>query len=136
MSRHEQPAAAPTLASTVLPSAEVIHLSTVSPSSGSFTRASINKMHCPPGKSEALFWDTACRGFGMRALKSGRRSWIYQYRDEHKRTRRVAIGDVSAVSLDTARAVGPSLCCERDARCQSVSAAQGEAHRDYLTKRD
>jgi integrase len=62
-------------------------------------------MHCPPGKSEALFWDAACRGFGMRALKSGRRSWIYQYRDEHKRTRRIAIGDVSAVSLDTARAV-------------------------------
>jgi len=37
---------------------------------------------------------------GIRALKSGRRSWIYQYRDEHKRTRRIAIGDVSAVSLD------------------------------------
>jgi hypothetical protein len=60
-------------------------------------------MHCPPGKSEALFWDANCRGLGVRALKSGRRSWIYQYRDEHKRTRRIAIGDVSAVSLDTAR---------------------------------
>src|SRR6516162_11892849 len=105
MSHHEQSVAAPALASTVLPSAEVIHLPTARPSSGSFTRASINKMHCPPGKFEALFWDTACRGFGIRALKSGRRSWIYQYRDEHKRTRRIAIGDVSAVSLDTARAV-------------------------------
>jgi integrase len=92
----------------VLPSAEVIHLLTARPSTrvaGSFTRTSINKMQCPPGKSEALFWDMACRGFGIRALKSGRRSWIYQYRDEHKRTRRIAIGDVSAVSLDTARAV-------------------------------
>jgi integrase len=62
-------------------------------------------MRCPPGKSEALFWDAACSGFGMRALKSGRRSWIFQYRDDHKRTRRIAFGDVSAVSLDTARAV-------------------------------
>jgi len=105
MNHHEQSVAAQALASTVLPSEEVIHLPTARPSSGSFTRASINKMHCPPEKSEALFWDTACRGFGMRALKSGRRSWIYQYRDEHKRTRRIAIGDVSAVSLDTARAV-------------------------------
>src|SRR5215831_1906539 len=108
MNRHEQSVAAPALASTVLPSAEVIQLATARPSTrvaGGFTRASINKMHCPPGKSEALFWDTACRGFGMRALKSGRRSWIYQYRDEHRRTRRIAIGDVSAVSLDTARAV-------------------------------
>jgi integrase len=62
-------------------------------------------MYCPPGKSEALFWDATCRGFGIRALKSGRRSWIYQYRDEHKRTRRIAIGDLSAVSLDAARTV-------------------------------
>ena len=108
MNRHEPSVAAPALASTVLPSAEVIQLATARPGTrmaGGFTRVSINKMHCPPGKSEALFWDTVCRGFGIRALKSGRRSWIYQYRDEHKRTRRIAIGDVSAVSLDTARAV-------------------------------
>jgi integrase len=109
MNHQKQSVAAPAFASTVLPSAEVIHLPTARPGgtrvAGGFTRTSINKMHCPPGKSEALFWDTACRGFGIRALKSGRRSWIYQYRDEHKRTRRIAIGDVSAVSLDTARAV-------------------------------
>ena len=108
MSRHEQSVAAPALASTVLPSAEVIHLPTARPNTrvaGGFTRVSINKMHCPSGKSEALFWDRVCRGFGLRALKSGRRSWIYQYRDEHKRTRRIAIGDVSAVSLDAARAM-------------------------------
>src|SRR5262245_55727133 len=108
MNHHKQSVAAPALASTVLPSAEVIHLLTARPSTRvatGFTRASINKMHCPPGKSEPLFWDTVCRGSGIRALKSGRRSWIYQYRAEHKRTRRIAIGDVSAVSLDTARAV-------------------------------
>lgn len=108
MGHHEQSVAAPAVASTVLPSSEVIHLPSARPGTRvarGFTRASINKMHCPPGKAEALFWDSACRGFGLRALKSGRRSWIYQYRDEHKRTRRIAIGDVSAVSLDTARAV-------------------------------
>jgi hypothetical protein len=66
MNRHEQSVAAPALASTVLPSAEVIQLATARPSTrvaGGFTRASINKMHCPPGKSEALFWDRVCRGF-------------------------------------------------------------------------
>jgi integrase len=106
MIRHEQSAAALPPASTLLPSAEVIQLPTAKRGArvvGAFTKASINKMHCPPGKSEELFWDAACRGFGIRALRSGRRSWIYQYRDEHKRTRRIAIGDVSAVSLDTAR---------------------------------
>jgi integrase len=108
MSRHEQSFAAPAIASTVLPSTEVIQLPTFKTNTrvtGGFTRVSVNKMHCPSGKSETLFWDTVCRGFGLRALKSGRRSWIYQYRDDHKRTRRIAIGDVSAVSLDAARAV-------------------------------
>jgi integrase len=60
-------------------------------------------MRCPKDKGEALFWDASCRGFGLRALSSGRRTWIYQYRDEHKRTRRIALGDVSAVGLDAAR---------------------------------
>ena len=61
-------------------------------------------MRCPPGKREVFFWDANCGGFGIRTLSSGRRSWIFQYRDEHKRTRRIALGDVSAVSLEAARA--------------------------------
>ena len=52
----------------------------------------------------------------MRALRSGRRSWIYQYRDEHGRTRRMVLGDVSAVSLEAAREV---------ARQKAASVAQG-----------
>jgi integrase len=39
----------------------------------------------------------------MRALKSRRRSWIFQYRDEYGKTRRIALGDVSAVELEDAR---------------------------------
>jgi integrase len=91
----------------MLPSAEVIQLPTSKRHTlvaGAFTKTGINRMRCPPGKSEAFFWDATCSGFGLRALKSGRRSWIYQYRDDHKRTRRIALGDVSAVSLNTARA--------------------------------
>jgi integrase len=108
MRPHEQSAAARAPASTVLPSAEIIQLPRARRNvgvPGAFTKIGINKMRCPPGKSEAFFWDASCRGFGLRVLKSGRRSWIYQYRDEHKRTRRIVIGDVSAVSLDTARTV-------------------------------
>ena len=58
----------------------------------------------------------SCHGFGLRALKSGRRSWIYQYRDEHRRTRRIVLGDVSTVSLDAAR---------KAARRHAASVAQG-----------
>jgi len=106
MSRHEPSASALGSASTVLPQAEVIPLPTArtrSTEPGSFTKASIRKMHCAPGQGEAFFWDAGCRGLGIRAFKSKRRSWIFQYRDEHGRTRRIALGDVSAVKLEDAR---------------------------------
>ena len=113
MTRHEYSAL------TLLPSAEVIPLPTArrhraGPST--FTKSTVHKMRCPPGQSEGFFWDAGCRGFGIRALRSGRRSWIYQYRDEHGRTRRIVLGDVSAVSLDDARTA---------ARRTAASVAQG-----------
>jgi integrase len=73
-------------------------------------------MRCPPGQAETFFWDASCRGFGMRALSSGRRSWIYQYRDAHGQTRRMVLGDVSAVSIEAARS---------SARQKAASVAQG-----------
>src|SRR5437868_1860068 len=106
MSRHGSSASTFAFASTLLPRAEVIALPTATHSRadlGTFTKNAIRKMHCPPAKLEKFFWDASCRGFGIRALRSGQRSWIYQYRDEHGRTRRIVLGDVSAVSLDVAR---------------------------------
>lgn len=108
MARHEHSASTGGSASILLPrqSAEVIPLPTARRRPerlGTFTKATLRHMHCPAGQAEKFFWDAGCRGLGLRALKSGRRSWIYQYRDEHGRTRRVAIGDVSAVSLEDAR---------------------------------
>jgi integrase len=106
MISQKQSASTPSFASTMLPSGNVIVLPTakrVAPPRGTFTKTAIAKMRCPPGKAEQLFWDRSCGGFGLRALASGRRTWIYQYRDEHMRTRRIALGDVSAVTLDAAR---------------------------------
>src|SRR6516164_3441307 len=93
-------------ASTLLPTADVIQLPSTKRlrrEPGSFTKASVARMRCALGQSEAFFWDAGCRGLGLRALGSGKRSWIYQYRDEHRRTRRIVLGDVSAVSLEAAR---------------------------------
>ena len=106
MTSQKQSASTPSFASTTLPSAEVIEFRAARRTAQQprgFTKISVSKMHCPKGKQEALFWDASCRGFGLRALGSGRRTWIYQYRDEHKRTRRIALGDVSAVGLEAAR---------------------------------
>ena len=119
MNRRQSSASAPSIASKSLPKADVIPLPTAkrpSPPTRGFTKNGVRRMHCPPGVSEKLFWDASCPGFGLRALKSGRRSWIYQYRDEHRRTRRIVLGDVSTVSLDAAR---------KAARQHAASVAQG-----------
>ncbi len=106
-------------ASTLLPTADVIPLPTakrkrVAP--GTFTKITVRSMRCPQGQQEAFFWDASCGGFGIRALRSGRRTWIYQYRNEHGKTRRIALGDVSAVNLETAREA---------ARLKAASVAHG-----------
>ena len=106
MARHEQSASTAGPASILLPRANVIPLPVIRrgrSKAWAFTKAAVRQMQCPPGQTEKLFWDTTCRGFGLRALKSGRRSWVFQYRDEHGRTRRIALGDVSAVDLEDAR---------------------------------
>ena len=118
MISHEHSASTIASASTLLPTA-VIPLPTANRKRavpGTFTKITVRRMSCPRGKSEAFFWDASCHGFGLRALSSGRRTWVYQYRDEHGRTRRVALGDVSAVSLDTAR---------DESRLKAASVAQG-----------
>jgi integrase len=106
MRPHEHSASAPSSASILLPEPEVIPLPVAKrnrTNARTFTKTTVRKMQCAPGQNESLFWDAGLRGFGMRTLRSGRRSWIYQYRDEHGRTRRMVLGDVSAVSLETAR---------------------------------
>ncbi|QIG96818.1 tyrosine-type recombinase/integrase [Bradyrhizobium sp. 6(2017)] len=107
MSHHASSASQASSASTLLPSAEVVSPLTAKQTHATrrttFTKANVRKMCCPPGLAEKLFWDAGCRGLGIRALSSKRRSWVFQYRDEHGRTRRIALGDVSVVGLDEAR---------------------------------
>ena len=107
MSRHASSASPLGSASALLPSAEVIPLPAAKKNRVldrvAFTKATIRKICCPPGQAEKFFWDADCRGLGIRALGSGRRSWVFQYRDQHGRTRRIVLGDLSAVDLDHAR---------------------------------
>ena len=68
-----------------------------------FTKANAAKVQCLPGRSETFVWDAAVSGLGIRALKSGKRTWVYQYRDGDGRNRRMVLGDVASVAIDTVR---------------------------------
>ncbi|MBD2746948.1 tyrosine-type recombinase/integrase [Microvirga sp. BT688] len=66
------------------------------------TKPNIAKLELPPGKSEAIFFDDALPGFGLRIRAGGKRVWIAQYR-VGKQQRRVTIGSVGTLSADKAR---------------------------------
>ena len=66
------------------------------------TKATVQKLVLPLGKSETLAFDDALPGFGLRIRAGGKRTWIAQYRIGQKQ-RRVTLGTVETVDADEAR---------------------------------
>lgn len=59
-----------------------------------FTRDSVSRAECPPGKTQALYRDTDQPGLGLRVTANGARSFIFESRLAGK-TIRVTIGPAS-----------------------------------------
>src|SRR5262249_22499827 len=60
------------------------------------------RLTIPAGRSEALFWDSDLRGFGVRLLASGVRTWVVQYRTDSGQ-RRQRIGPAATLNAEEAR---------------------------------
>ncbi len=81
-----------------------------------------------------FLWDDDVRGFGIRFLTSGRRVWVYRYRDDSNRWRQLKIGEVGVLSLALAREqarsaaakvqMGGSPAADRDAKRRALSVRQ------------
>jgi integrase len=67
-----------------------------------FTKAGVAALALPEGKSDAIFFDEALPGFGLRLRAGGRKTWIVQYRTGHQQ-RRETLGDLRKLDLDQAR---------------------------------
>lgn len=65
------------------------------------TVRSINSIKAGP--KDIFVWDTEIPGFGLRVWPSGKKSFIYQYRNKHGRTRRPVIGQFNIVRPEQAR---------------------------------
>lgn len=61
-----------------------------------------------PTDVDLFIWDDDVQGFGLRVFKSGRRSYLIQYR-VGKRTRRVTIGSQGVWTVETARREAKAL---------------------------
>jgi integrase len=68
-------------------------------------------LELPPGKKDRFEWDDEFSGFGVRVRagkKQIKRTWIYQY-DIAGRTRRITIGNVIAIGIESARKTAGQL---------------------------
>lgn len=69
-----------------------------------FTAQSTDGLKLGPDETDRIWFDDALPGFGLRVRESGSRSWIFQYKLGAK-TRRLVIGQASAVKLARAREI-------------------------------
>ena len=56
------------------------------------------------GQGDQCFvWDSEIKGFGLRISRGGRKSYVFQYRNAQRRTRRLTLGAASRIAPDQAR---------------------------------
>ena len=67
-----------------------------------FTKASVERLKLPEGKSEIIVFDDGLAGFGVRIRAGGKRTWIAQYRLGTKQ-RRMTLGTLDALDEADAR---------------------------------
>lgn len=76
--------------------------------------------------SEYFVWDTELPGFGVRVFPSGRKTYMIQYRDVGRRTRRKTVGKHGTVTADEAK---------KQARALLASIAQGANPAEELLRK-
>lgn len=69
-----------------------------------------------PQDRDAYYWDTDCKGFGLRVTPKGVRSFVFQYRLKSRPARRLTIGKYGNLTPEQARTI---------AEAHSFSVAQG-----------
>jgi integrase len=66
------------------------------------TKATVERIELPPGKTELIVFDEGLPGFGLRIRAGGKRTWIAQYRHGAKQ-RRVKLGTIETLDAGEAR---------------------------------
>jgi integrase len=57
----------------------------------------------PPSEGQAFLWDGEMRGFGVRVIPSGLKSFVLQYRTSTGRSRRIGLGRFGVLTVEQAR---------------------------------
>lgn len=87
---------------------------------GRLTKRSLDAA-TPPPTGQAFLWDGELKGFGVRLMPSGRRTFVLQYRTGDGRSRRIKLGVYGIMTVEQAR---------RDARIKLGEVAKGNDPRE------
>lgn len=72
--------------------------------SGRLTKTAVEGLKPPSEKAgQSFLWDGELKGFGVRAIQSGLKTFILQYRDADGRSRRIKLGRFGAITVEAAR---------------------------------
>jgi integrase len=101
------------------------------------TKARIEKFvsaGIPAGRTEAMLWDNAVTGLGLRVRATGSCSWVLVYRPRaggrNETARRVTLGSWPALALDAARAAGRAMVGEIALRKDPAVELRDERNRE------
>jgi hypothetical protein len=103
----------------------------------SLTRVKIEKFVSagpPAGKSEAVLWDNAVTGLGLRVRTTGWTAWVFVYRPRgagrKEPARRVTLGSWPTLSIDAARAAARAKAGEVALGSDPAAALRDERNRE------
>ena len=69
---------------------------------GKLTKRAIDSMAIPD-QGQSFLWDDELRGFGVRAIPSGLKAFVLQYRNVEGRSRRIVLGRYGVLTVEQAR---------------------------------
>ena len=73
------------------------------------TEVAVSRLAVRGGEKEAYAWDPSLPGFGVRAFKSGAKSWVLKYTLPDGRQRKMSLGAVQSGMLGEARKAAASI---------------------------
>ncbi|WP_297844629.1 site-specific integrase [uncultured Roseibium sp.] len=95
-----------------------------------------------PEKDQSFVWDTDVKGFGLRITATGAKAYVFQYKNQSGRNRRMTLGKHGSITADQAREIARELYIE--VRKGKDPLADKSAHRgapdvcalcdDYITR--
>jgi hypothetical protein len=65
-----------------------------------------------PGVKDAYIWDATVKGFALKVTPRGTKTYLFEYKDRFRKTRRVTIGHHGVLTADQARERAKTLAAE------------------------